>query len=512
MTHNFFKKVILRDWLFISLAGLILFAVFFASRLYHLTIIPVFADEAIYIRWSQVMKSEPSLRFLPLSDGKQPLFMWLLMPILSFFKDPLFAGRFLSVLSGSASLVGLAFLTFLITRSIKTSFFTAFLYLILPYAFFLDRVALVDSLLMAFGIWTFIFTFLLMRFRRLDLAILTGMILGGGLITKSPALFFALLMPISLLLLNFRQKSFFKTLLKYAALFLVAYVFAFCIYNLLRLGPNFQMLSSRNQDYVFSIKEILKHPLDPLLVHLRDISHWFPNLFTWPVLIFSTLGIFIGLLDKKKRKISLVLLAWFVIPVMVQSSFARVFTPRYLFWTIFPLFVFGAFSFEFLWKKFKDRPHFALLMILLLTVLPLRYNYLLATDPQRAPLSEPKRSGYLEKWTSGYGIVEVRDYLVAAAEKDHLNVGTEGYFGTLPDGLQIYFDKDSRVTIFGVGLGLTKIPDALIESADKKEARTFLVVNQSRMKVGDPRLELIFKVPKAVGKTDQDYLLFYEVK
>ena len=31
--------------------------VFFLLRLFHLTILPIFADEAIYIRWSQVMRA-----------------------------------------------------------------------------------------------------------------------------------------------------------------------------------------------------------------------------------------------------------------------------------------------------------------------------------------------------------------------------------------------------------------------------------------------------------------------
>jgi hypothetical protein len=73
-------------------------------RLPNLTLLPIFADEAIYIRWSQVMKAEATLRFLPMTDGKQPLFMWMLMPMLKLIEDPLLAGRLLSVASGLGSL------------------------------------------------------------------------------------------------------------------------------------------------------------------------------------------------------------------------------------------------------------------------------------------------------------------------------------------------------------------------------------------------------------------------
>ena len=78
-------------------------ACYFALRLPNLTLQPIFADEAIYIRWAQVMRAEPTLRFLSLSDGKTPLFMWAMIPFLKVFSDPLFAGRFLSVTRLSSS-------------------------------------------------------------------------------------------------------------------------------------------------------------------------------------------------------------------------------------------------------------------------------------------------------------------------------------------------------------------------------------------------------------------------
>ena len=67
--------------------GLVAAGVYAVTRLYQLTLLPVFADEAIYIRWAQVMKAESTLRFLPLSDGKQPLFMWSVIPFFKLFSD-----------------------------------------------------------------------------------------------------------------------------------------------------------------------------------------------------------------------------------------------------------------------------------------------------------------------------------------------------------------------------------------------------------------------------------------
>src|SRR4051812_11296992 len=85
---------------------LLISLLYFSLRLPNLTSQPIFADEAIYIRWAQVMRNEPTLRFLPLSDGKTPLYMWAMIPFFKLFSDPLFAGRFLSVLSGFITLLG----------------------------------------------------------------------------------------------------------------------------------------------------------------------------------------------------------------------------------------------------------------------------------------------------------------------------------------------------------------------------------------------------------------------
>ena len=56
----------------IALTAILLVAAFL--RTYNLLALPIFADEAIYVRWAQVMRAETTLRFLPLSDGKIAVF------------------------------------------------------------------------------------------------------------------------------------------------------------------------------------------------------------------------------------------------------------------------------------------------------------------------------------------------------------------------------------------------------------------------------------------------------
>jgi hypothetical protein len=86
---------------------LLIVLVFGFTRLYNLDLIPVFADEAIYIRWAQLLAYDWRHLFVPLTDGKTPLFMWLLAPLLRLGFDPLLTGRVLSAVSGLLGVVGI---------------------------------------------------------------------------------------------------------------------------------------------------------------------------------------------------------------------------------------------------------------------------------------------------------------------------------------------------------------------------------------------------------------------
>lgn len=494
-------------------ACFLLVFIFFLLRLVNLTILPVFADEAIYIRWAQVMKAEETLRFLPLSDGKQPLFMWVMMGFLKVIKDPLFAGRMLSVFSGLGSLVGLYLLSFSLFKNRQQAILSVLFYTVVPIFVFFDRMALVDSMLLMFSIWVFYFGFLFVKYARLDLAMITGILLGLSFLTKSPAIFFALLLPFSLILHPFKTKSSFKRhqkaihILKGVSLWGVIYAFGLVIFNILRLGPGFHMMGIRNKDYVFSFSEILSHPLDPLKPHVSDLISWLPNLLTLPILLFSVLGIILMVLDKKHIKKALWLFAIFFIPLFVQSLMAKVFTPRYILFTLWPLLIFASFSTSFILEKLKKRKMrgvFTLALISFLVFIGLRYDYFLISDPQKAPLPRRMRSGYLEEWSAGQGIKESADYLKNEAKDKNVLVGTEGYFGTTPEGLWIYLDEVPLVTVIGVGFPVKKgYLEKLINSLVDNDV--YLVVNESRLALNpkDHGLELISEFEKA--KTPQGY-------
>lgn len=487
--------------------GILLVGLYFFTRLYHLTKLPVFCDEAIYIRWAQIMKSEPSLRFLPLQDGKQPLFMWLIMPSLKVFSDPLFAGRMISVMAGLMSLLGVIILPIIVNRAITGGLIGGLFYTLLPFTLFFDRMALVDSLLSAFGIWSLILAILLGQTKRLDVAMVLGILLGGALLTKSPGMFFVGLAPIAaafqLIVNNEKLKVELrvKSLVKLIGLFLISLVFVFGIYNILRLGPNFHMVGIRNKDYIYSFSEIIKHPFHPFLENIKSAFRYYWHYLTPSILFLGAIGILIEIWKLRTRNWKL--LIWWLLPLLAQTSVAKVFTARYILFSIPPFILFASYGLQAILKKLKIKA-----VVLLIILLPtLFFDWHLWHNPAKASFPEDERAGYLEEWTAGWGIKEIADYLKKLPRDENIIVGTEGFFGTLPDGLQIYLEGENKISVIGVGYPIKTLPEPLFNAKEAGD-RVYLVVNRSRLETKDWQgLKLI----RTYEKPEGDKLLFFEV-
>lgn len=520
--------------------GILLLAL--ALRLANLTILPVFGDEAIYIRWSQIMGAEPGLRFVPLTDGKQPLFMWVLMFIVRRFQDPLYISRLTSVFYGMGTLVGVFALSNVLFSRLefmsglgskrplrqvqddenrnarKIALVAALFWAISPYSVFYDRLALVDSMLAMFGVWTLVFSVLTVRYMRFDFAMVCGFFLGGALLTKSPGIYFAVMLPIVWIVSKWPQRNKgvkagrreLVHLIKLGLLTATTLIIAFAMYNILRLGESFHMIAIRNKDYVYPINQLLKSPLDPLVPNINKAFDWIWIIGPSVIVVFLLVSIFYlvkkyGSFDFKKIKrpnpALALLFIWSVAPIVVSAVYAKVFAPRYILFCLPTLFIFCSLVFVYSYKNVlvKRVLYFGLVIFVLQSLLT---DYLLLTQPDKAKLPRILRSGYLEEWTSGTGIKEasllIRDEY-RNNPQNKIVVGTEGYFGTLPDGLQMYLNDLPEIIIIGVGLDLGEVPESLIESKDAGNT-TYLLINDSRFKA-DPAevgLKLIKAYPKGL--------------
>jgi 4-amino-4-deoxy-L-arabinose transferase-like glycosyltransferase len=488
--------------------GLIgLSVLFLSSRLFNLLLFPIFADEAIYIHWSQLMWQDQELTLLSLVDGKQPLYMLFLIPLLRIFRNPLFAGRFLSIVFGFFTLLGIWFLGRKIFGR-GTAWIGSFLYVLAPFSLFYDRLALVETLLAAFAVWILFWIVCLVEEPTFKTSLVLGILLGGALWTKSTALSLLFLFPSLFFLFSKRSKNQ-AQLLKIMRLFLLSILLGWGIYNLLRLSAAFPQIAQRNRDYVFSVKEILKEPLRVFPDNLANTFNWLGTYLTWPIFGLGLISFLEGVARVDRKKILLGF--WFFLTVLVMCFMARVFTARYIFFlTPFFLILVASFLVEMI-IFFEKRNKQLLAFLILAFLLPACwFDFWLLVDPQKAPIPQRERSGYLEEWSSGYGISKVTVFLKERSKTQKVVVATEGYFGTLPDGLAIFFHQNPQVEIFGIGQPIHSLPESLKETS--REFPTFLVVNDSRMFAqSDPTLSLLEKFPKASGLKGRENLLLYQV-
>jgi len=435
--NRFTKK----DCLFIC----ILIVFYFATRLINLEQLPIFNDEGIYIHWAKVAWHDASWRFVSLTDGKQPLQTWGTIPFLKLFpNDALFAGRLFSVSTGFFGLIGLFSLLFYLFNK-KTALIGSFLYVIIPYFLFYDRMAMVDSGVNAFFIWILFFSILLVKTMRFDIALLFGIIAGMGLLAKSSVRLFVGLSLLAPILINGIFAKFQKQktkLLSFVILFGVTTLLAGTIYNIQRLSPFLHFVEEKNKTFVMTFSEWLHNPLAVLFHNIKTIPYYVFSELGWIVVLFGILG-FLKLFSKEK-KLFFYLAAWIFIPYIGISLMTRVLFPRYIIFLGTLIVILASY---YLGNLKKQTLLIASLTIIIIGVL--FFNYSILFNYSKIPFPQTDRGQYVESVTVGYGIKEIMAYAREKSKEKAVIILAEGDFGMTGDVLDVFLRKDDRIFIKG---------------------------------------------------------------
>lgn len=475
---------------------------YFVTRLINLTALPIFTDEAIYIRWSQIGAQDAGWRFISLTDGKQPLFTWFVMAAIRVFSDPLFAGRFVSVVSGSAGMIGMFFLGKELFSNTRIGVIASILYIISPFTLMYDRMALYDSLVAAFSIWNLYLAILLVRRIRLDVALIFGLTLGVGMLNKTNAFFSLYLLPVTIVLFDWKKERKIPRLLTWIGLCVLSAVLSQAIYGILRLSPFFYLVSLKDALFVYPLREWITHPFLFLQGNLHGEFDWLINYLTIPLLLASFAAL---VLDLKKIMEKFLLVCWWFAPFFALSLFGKVLYPRFLLFMSMPLLILSAYSIDWILGKMKNR--FVQVIIIAVLCLPSLYNsHGVIADIASAHIPKSEIGQYINDWPSGWGTLEISGYLQEESLKAPLAVYTEGTFGLLPYALEIYLNGNSQVEIHGVWPPAKTIPDDIRESAQKKP--TYYITNLTQT-VPEWPLELILEYQK--GNNEKSHIRLYKV-
>jgi hypothetical protein len=509
--HNFFSPGTEINWyLTISI-------VYFATHLFALTKLPVFADEAIYIRWTQLIIDDPTrYAFFALNDGKTPLFIWLMLPFQYLFSDQLFAGRFVSVVVGFLQVL----LTGAVIRKLAGSRISEMIGMLLvcflPFWFLHHRMALMDGLL-TLAVTTALYyvlqlqtylaevpnhsqaiensvsrTFKAIFTSKLMALLLAGSIaLGAALWTKVPAVLS--IPPLFVWIFWYPQRSllvWFNRLLPLGALSFGA----FCIFALLSLHPAFGQLFSRGSDFLYPLSEVLAGAWQVSLQQLPTYLSYLTSYLSSGVLILLVFGLFLP--SPQRKPITLLVLGGllFMAPIALMGKvvYARYFLPVAPFFTIAAALVIDILLGKIrsqqnqlteLAKAKKLQAQIVVTISSILIILTVFSTVLPAwLQPNAIPFVPTDRVQYLTEWSSGHGISETVQLIQEAAQTSKIAVATEGYFGTLPDGLLLYLHRKNVQNIWleGVGQPVHALPATFTVRA-KNYDTVWLVVNSHRL-------------------------------
>lgn len=429
---------------------------YFALRLIYLSRLPIFTDEAIYIRWAQIALADSSWRFISLTDGKQPMFVWVAMIFIKFIHDPLIAGRLVSVFSGFFTLIGIFFLTYEVFKNKTTAFLASILYVFYPFAQVYDRMALYDSMVGAFCVWALYFSILLVRRVRLDIAYTLGFIIGGGVLTKSNAFFSIYLLPFTLILFDFRKNLLVQRLLRWTVFAIFASAISYGLYNILRLSPLFQIITIKNANFAYPFSQWIHHPFTYFASNLSGFMSWLTQYLgiSYMVLILISL-----ILIKKFFKEKVLLFLYFLLPFLAICLFGNVIYPRFIYFMSLFLLPLAAWGLNYIideairYSSSKNKYLIAKISIPLIVLVFIWYpgltSYQFAYDPIHAKIANADNSQYVNSWASGWGVRESVAFFSEQSNNQKIFVATEGTFGLLPESMEIYLIKNKNITIKG---------------------------------------------------------------
>lgn len=501
-------------WMLISL-------LFLVSRFLALQALPVFADEAIYLRWAQLITHSKDYLFFALNDGKPPLFIWSLLPGLFLKLNPLWVGRSISALSGLITWwISDQIIVELSQPKQKTlaRFANALIMLLAPFWFFQQRMALMDMMLTMWiaGSWwgliklnqTFNSTKSNRKHHWTKLIFLLTAGLGWGLAlwTKTPAIFWA---PAFVVLAYWQplwQKKF-KPLPTRTLAFGTAGALGLGFFALLKISPAFGSLFGRSSDFTFTLTEVLQGQWRTGLDNIGRGLRWLSAYLRPEVLSLPFMALLLSRHRQKHWQI-MILGSFFFLPLAI---FGRTLHPRYF----FPVALFVTISAALFITEIKNylvkaKQEAAWLIAWLLVgsfaIASLRFILFAYFTPDQIPFVLADREQYLTEWSSGHGLAQVRDRAIEYVNQNQqqLTIVTEGSFGTLPDGLLMYFDQRPEIRYLRIeGLAqypVKEIPEWVWEEA--RDHQTWLVVNSHRLELPveqQNQLKLIMEYDRPYG-------------
>lgn len=407
----------------------LVFAVYFATRIWSLGTLPIFLDEAVHLQWAERLFEEGRI-LRPVGSGR-------LLAVAVFgmalpFEDRVWAARLIAVVAGGLTL---SFTMLLSSRLFGTraGLVAGLLYVSSPFALVYDRLALSDGFLAA---------------------ALTGVMLAIRLLVDDPrrlGTWFALVAAITLAIV-----AKVSALLFLPAVLMAALVFAkdrrARAASALALAAALLCSSPMLWFFTANSGEIVsQHLADPslkgatLMATLRDISGWLHSYFGIPVLVAGAASA-AWLRDGR----ALWLGASFVLPLVFFALLSEPWSARYILPALAPLLVLISGGIEAACARVKsDRALMASLSLAsVISLQGLVFAFQLLKDPSNAPFPSDDRHQFVSGWPAGYGVREAAQRLLTESVSGPVTVFVDtGGTRTLSTSLTVLLARHPRITL-----------------------------------------------------------------
>ncbi len=485
-------------------------SLYFFTRLLNILALPIFVDEGIYVNWARIAANDPNWRFISLLDGKQVLQTWGTIPFVKLFPDNLlFAGRLFSVSSGFIGMIGMMSLSGYLWGK-RAVAIAAIIYLFSPFFLFYDRLALVDSAVNASVIWLMFVSILLVRMKRLDVAVLFGAIAGIGMLAKSSLFMFIGLSCTAIVvfqhgqtILNkvahvWRNK---KVLFDYIFLYLAGLFLALSIYLSQRFfSPFFHNIAQKNLMFILTFREWLANPFQLVMNNIQIVPQYIFWESGWIIPVLGLVGIY--MLWRNHEPLGHYLVLWIISPFIIIVMFNKVVYPRYL------IFFAGLLSIAAIYalNSFSTNTRRILLLITSVVLLFICFpQWFSVTSISLPPID---RGQYIEGASAVWGTPELMQ-IIRSSTTDGKSalVLAEGDFGLIADVLRAYVKREDRIDVRGLWpLNESDILTAQQETVDKHVFVVFPHRNDFPIHWQQDLIEEVKVFGKPNGSPDKVYL------
>jgi 4-amino-4-deoxy-L-arabinose transferase-like glycosyltransferase len=391
-----------------------LLALYVATRAALLWRFPPFTDEALYAQWTWQGYHVPEDRFTSLATGKEPLLPWAGMAWMRLGAEPITAVRLVSAAAGLVTVLLVALLARELSPRRAVWAAAATTAVLLPFFVVNTVIGLYDPLATAAVAAALLLQLRLARRPTLGEALLLGLALGAGLLTKGTTYFALLLIPLGAVVFDWRSAGRARRLAAWLGSLVLAVAVAGLAYSTMQLSEFY--------DDFRAAQEPSATPVHSFGDALRDLGHWLdqngpPYLdalvgyFTLPLLVLCGLGIVVAVRERPRPAI--VVAIWALVPIAGAILLSDVTHARYLLTGAPPLVVFvgvGAVAL-FEWARARRGPLVAAAAVALVALPALAYDARILANPSTASYPSNDDQEYATGWPAGSPWPRVADEL-----------------------------------------------------------------------------------------------------